>query len=490
MNGRVAAERRFDGVDLVPAADGASAQPVPRPLLPLVVDLDAGVRRKGLGWELVLAGARARPGALPALTAAAWQGRAALEETACGIAGLDVGSLPLAPSCRAALRQAEGEERPVVLLTGRHAPIAQALADRHTIVSEVIVAAGGDDVAELARAAALRRRCPAGFVALAASGANALWARTAPGYALTDAPETRPDRPSALRLWTKALRLHQWAKNGLVFVPPMLAGHALDPASWLIAAVAFLAFGLAASSTYLLNDLHDLGPDRAHRSKRHRPLASGALPIPHALAAACLGLAGCLGLASLGGPAGVATIAAYLGLTLAYTFAIKRYMVVDTVALAGLFTLRLVGGIAFCAVAGSAWLLAFSMFVFTSLALAKRFVEIEALGRAGLARVAGRGYTVQDGPAVLALGAGASTAAVLILSLYIVEATARAAFYVHPELLWAAPVALFLWLGRVWILCGRGALRDDPVEFALSDRPSLALGLVILASFALACASL
>ena len=283
------------------------------------------------------------------------------------------------------------------------------------------------------------------------------------------------------------MRLHQWAKNGLVFVPPILAGLALDPGAWLHAAVAFLAFGLAASSTYLLNDLHDLAHDRAHRSKRHRPLASGALPIPHALGAAVLGLAACAWLASLGGPAGLATIAAYLGLTLAYTFAIKRHMVVDTVTLAALFTLRLVGGIAFCGVAGSAWLLAFSMFVFTSLALGKRFVEIDALARGGQTRVAGRGYTVQDGPAVLALGAATSTAAVMILSLYIFEAPARAAFYVHPELLWAAPVALFLWLGRIWILCGRGALRDDPVEFALTDRPSLWLGLVILASFALAC---
>jgi len=483
---RKAVDDRFGSSPAGLPANPKRSAPEPD-LAPLVLDLDAALP-EGLAWELGLFAVRRRPSSLPSILVRALRGRWTGQTASREIAADDAGRIRLDPVWWAAALQARAEGRPVILLTAEHAELAERLRRAHPFMSDIVVVPGCDAVAGLARTAAVRARCRTGFVVLDASRASGPWARAGVPYRpLEPLPAVSSGPASRAGVWIRALRLHQWAKNLLVFVPLVLAGQALDPSSWGQAMLAFVAFGLAASSTYLLNDLHDLGPDRAHPSKRHRPLASGRLTIPHALAASGLGLIACGGLALAAGPAGLATIAAYLALSLAYTFAIKRQMVVDVVTLAMLFSLRLVGGIAFCGVASSAWLLAFSMFVFTSLAFGKRFIEIEQMARAGLTEVAGRGYRSQDAPVVLALGAAASAGAVLILSLFIVEASARTTFYVHPELLWAAPVALFVWLGRIWMLCGRGELRDDPVEFALTDRASYGLGLVVVASFTLAC---
>ena len=460
------------------------------PLFALVIDLDAAMASRALGWEIALCVLRRHPAALFGLARAALRGRDALEREACGRDDVDFGALPLDASALSALRQAAAEGRAVVLLTGRHEALAHRLREAHSSVGEVIAAAGGDDVAELSRTAAVRSRCPAGFVVLPNQVGRAPWSHTAspflPPSATAIAADAQP-LPSMPRTWVEAARLHQWSKNLLVFVPLFLGGQALDPHAWTMAVAGFLAFGLIASATYLMNDLHDLPHDRAHWSKRHRPLAAGRLTIPHALVAiAALVMFG-TSLATVGGLWGFGTLVAYLILTTGYTFLIKRYAIIDAVTLAALFTLRLVAGIAFCGVAGSPWLLALSMFVFTSLALAKRSVEIGQLAQNNLTSISGRGYAVVDAPVVLSLGAATSTAAVLIFALYVFEAAARHAFYVNPDLLWAAPVALFLWLGRIWMLCGRGALRDDPVEFAVTDKVSIGLGVIVFASFALAC---
>ena len=270
-------------------------------------------------------------------------------------------------------------------------------------------------------------------------------------------------------------------------MPLVLGGAALNPAAWLGALAGFLALGLVASGTYLLNDLHDLPDDRRHASKRRRPLASGALPLRHAALGAPLGIAAGFALAGfvLGSP-GLALVTAYLAGTLAYTFALKRQPIVDAAALACLFTLRLAAGIVVAGVAASAWLLVFSMFLFTSLAFAKRHTEIARLAAGGRERAAGRGYVVADGPVVLALGVASGTGAVFIFVIYLIEEVARRGFYDHPAWLWLAPMALFLWLGRIWLLCGRKELDDDPVAFAVKDTPSLALAAAMAGSVALA----
>jgi 4-hydroxybenzoate polyprenyltransferase len=278
-------------------------------------------------------------------------------------------------------------------------------------------------------------------------------------------------------LWAEAARLHQWAKGALVFVPLVLGGAAGNPVAWLHALIGFLGLGLLASSAYLVNDLSDLEDDRRHWSKRHRPLASGKLSINAALTAAPLGMAAGLALASAaGGVAGLGLGAGYLAVTLAYTFVLKRHAIVDTAALAALYTLRLAAGAAFAAVPISPWLLVFSMFLFVSLAMAKRATEIGRLAENGLTHAVGRGYVTMDRPVVLGFGIASGTAAVFLLVMYLIEEAFRRGFYGAPHWLWVAPLVLFLWLGRVWLLCGRGELDDDPVAFAVHDGPSLVLG--------------
>jgi 4-hydroxybenzoate polyprenyltransferase len=276
--------------------------------------------------------------------------------------------------------------------------------------------------------------------------------------------------------------LHQWSKNSLIFVPLILGGKLGSAEAWLSCLCAFLAIGIVASSTYLLNDLLDLESDRAHWTKRNRALASGRISIFTGLMLAPLGIL--LGLA-LGywacGPFALLFLAVYLGVTIAYSLRLKRIPILDAAILATLFTLRLALGMVSADVRWSPWLLVFSMFIFGSLSLAKRLTEIIGLkGRSGH-ELGGRGYVVADEPLVMALGVSLSSASIFV----IIEEAFQADFYRAPVFLWALPVILIIWLGRIWLLCGRGQLHDDPVVFAAKDKVSLSFGgLILLSIFA------
>jgi 4-hydroxybenzoate polyprenyltransferase len=295
-------------------------------------------------------------------------------------------------------------------------------------------------------------------------------------------------RPAAgFKLWRKALRLHQWAKNGLVFVPLLLARRYLDLNADRLALAAFIAIGLIASAAYLINDLADLAVDRRHALKSRRPLASGDLPIAHGVAAAAALSAAGFGLALASSPVLALGLGGYAILTLVYTARLKRMALLDVAALGLLYTARILIGALVIGAPLSVWLSTFSMFFFFSLSLAKRHAEIFALSVGSPARpLAGRGYRTDDGPAVLALGVGAGTASVLIVVLYLTHEAFPSGVYRHPEWLWIAPVVLMLWVGRVWLLAGRGELDEDPVAFALRDRFSWALAAPLLAAFACA----
>jgi len=290
--------------------------------------------------------------------------------------------------------------------------------------------------------------------------------------------ETFPAKPATWRTWAKALRLHQWAKNGLIFVAPLLAGVIHEPAALAAACLAFLAFGLMASATYLINDLVDLEADRGHRSKRNRPLASGLLPIRDGLLAVPV-----LGLA-VGGllfllPAAFAAVAAvYATVTLAYSLHVKRVPILDMMVLAGLFTVRILAGIAAAGTALTPWLLTFSMFFFLSLAGIKRYTECQAMAAEGRQSVPGRGYRAGDGPWLMALGAGSGFCSILVFFIYLVDDHSPMRHYATPEWLWFDCIILGYWLSRAWLLATRGEMNDDPVLFAVKDRLSLVLGAV------------
>ena len=292
---------------------------------------------------------------------------------------------------------------------------------------------------------------------------------------LTSAQSTSAP-PSATRsrgrLVLAAVRPHQWAKNVLVFVAVVGAHRLAEPALVARAALSFVAFGLVASSVYVLNDLCDLAADRRHPTKRQRPFASGALPLRFgwALAPLLLG-AGAAVAAAL--PRGFALLlAGYYLATVAYSLALKRRLVLDVVVLAALYTARLFGGGLATDVPISEWLAAFSLFLFFSLALAKRASELGETEGA----VVGRGYVAGDRGAVMAMGIASGYLAVLVLALY-VSSHDVTRLYARPLRLWLLCPILLYWTSRVWILVGRRAMHEDPVLFALRD-PASWLGAV------------
>lgn len=306
----------------------------------------------------------------------------------------------------------------------------------------------------------------------------------APGVAAAVAPTRLPS--SILLALIECCRPHQWAKNTLVFVPAVLGGAIGAPHALMATGLCFVALCLVASGTYIVNDLWDVADDRAHWSKRNRPIASGALPVSTALVTAPLLIIAGLAMGFAVAPAAAAWLAVYLGLTLAYSVGLKRVPVLDVATLAALFTLRLVLGIESADVPGSPWLLTFSMFLFGSLCLAKRYVEVEGAAARGRSNLKNRGYQVEDVPLLMSLGLATGTASVVIMVLYIIFDAFHRSFYGNTTWLWAFPVLLFLWICRVWILAVRKQLDDDPVAFAVTDPPSIALGAAMLVAFILA----
>ena len=290
----------------------------------------------------------------------------------------------------------------------------------------------------------------------------------------------------SLALWLRAFRIHQWSKNALVLVPAVLGWHQVTPRGVGEAVVAMLLLCGVASLAYCVNDIADVEADRAHWSKRGRPFASGALSIRSGAVLSGLGIPALVICGVLVSPSIGLWLAVYTSVTLAYSAGLKRVPLLDTVIIAALFTIRVVLGTAAAQLLPSPWLLTFSMFFFFSLATAKRHTELLRAGQTSSGSIEGRGYNVEDKEVTFAFGIVASVASVLIMVIYLIDDVFPLSFYARPEWLWAVPVAVFLWVGRIWLLGHRGAMSDDPVVFALRDRVSLSLGAVVATAFVLA----
>ncbi|WP_141058485.1 UbiA family prenyltransferase [Stenotrophomonas rhizophila] len=281
-----------------------------------------------------------------------------------------------------------------------------------------------------------------------------------------------PGEGGGPRAWLKAMRVHQWLKNLLVFVPLLASHRFMEPDMVLSAALAFAAFGLCASGVYLLNDLLDLESDRQHPRKRKRPFACGRLSLRSGLLATpVLTLAGFL-VAWWVAPAFLLVLALYFCLTLAYSLRLKQVVMIDVVMLAALYTIRIVGGAAAIDVTLSFWLLTFSMFIFLSLAMLKRYTELQLTLASGKLKPSGRGYHVEDLALVQTLGTASGLVSVLVLCLYI-NAPESQALYKNPVFLWFLCPVLLYWICRAWLLAHRGEMHDDPVVFAVRDPGSL-----------------
>lgn len=466
--------------------------------VPLCVDLDGTLIHSDLLLESALALIAKRPLMLFAMPFWLLRGKAYLKHEIARRVELDPSALPYNQALVDWLRESKGE-RPILLCTASDATLAHGVAEHIGLFDEVLASDGNLNLSGDRKAGELVRRFgERGFdyVGNAAIDLH-VWRHARAAIVVeggtqlsTAAAKQAPvvwrfglNRPG-FKTWGKALRLHQWIKNILIFLP-MLAAHRLfDTGAIVNSLLAFLCFGLCASSVYLLNDLLDLPADRQHHRKRHRPFAAGTLPLqagPQMVGA--LLVAG-FALAWLVSPKFTATMAGYYLLTCAYSFRLKRVMMLDVIVLAMLYTTRILAGTAAIHSKPSFWLLAFSMFMFLSLAMIKRFTELLALQRSGRVKASGRGYDVEDIPLIQSLGSASGYMAVLVLALYI-DSTASEVLYRHPLHLWLLCPLLLYWISYTWAIAHRGTMHDDPVVFALKDKMSrwtLAIAAAIVVS--------
>jgi 4-hydroxybenzoate polyprenyltransferase len=411
-------------------------------------------------------------------------------------ARVDIATLPVNQVVADYCISARAEGRQVWLVTAADQAVAEETVKHFPFFHRAVGSDGVTNNKGAAKARKLQELAPQGWEyvgdsradlkvwkhAKAASlvGADAMRRRAVAQLGVPVAREfERPKR--GFSAWRKALRMHQWAKNALIFVPAILAMRITDPQTFITLLIALPLLGILASGTYVLNDLVDLAADRGHQSKKKRPFASGRLKLWQGFVVAPLMIVGALAGGFLLSPGFGVTMISYLIITLAYSFKLKRVALADTLTLSFLYTLRLIMGAVLAGVALSQWLMVFSMFLFVSLSLAKRHVEVIRRLEAGERRVANRGYRAEDAGLTLGLGIATATVSPLILVLYILESAWPSGVYQTPEALWIAPAALAAWLMRVWLLANRGELDDDPVVFAVKDPQSLMIGAVLAA---------
>jgi 4-hydroxybenzoate polyprenyltransferase len=473
----------------------------------LCVDLDGTLVKSDTLYDSVLAIARHHPAELVKVPGWIAQGKAMFKRHVTGAVELDVEHLPYNKPLLEYLRVEHGRGRAIYLATAADLTLARRVADFVGIFAGVLASDGATNLAGGNKLAAFRAQFGENFcyignaspdIELLAACVCPMVANPTSGLKAgmkgkgTVAAATFLDTQSSLRSWMKAVRLHQWAKNTLIFVPLLLA-HQWNIGTFAGAATAFLSFGLCASATYIINDLLDLDADRRHPRKRRRPFASGDLSalagvgmvVVLFVAAVLLAVALPKIVEMMPGDYALPRPFSFLGwlglytaTTLTYSLYLKRKLLLDVFVLSGLYTVRILAGSAATGVPVSAWLAGFSVFFFLSLAFVKRFSELESLRERGGSVPSGRGYMVGDLEQLRALGTGAAYAAVVVMTLYINDAKTNF-LYQHPVRLWMVVPVLLLWLSQVWMLASRGEMHDDPVVFAITDKRSLLLGVLM-----------
>jgi 4-hydroxybenzoate polyprenyltransferase len=498
------------GQTVARGAEAAAAQVVNEPLC---VDLDGTLVKSDTLLDTVIVLARQSPASLLQFPKWIARGKAAFKQKVSALASIDVVHLPYNQPLLEYLRQQHAEGREIYLTTGADTVLAERVAAHLGIFCGVLASDGSVNLTGHNKLAAFQERFPGGFcyignarpdVSLLTHCVHPMVAN--PHSALRSGlrsagivPErTFNDCASPWKAWVKAIRLHQWAKNVLIFLPVLLA-HVRTVGPMVAALLAFVSFGLAASSTYIVNDLLDLEADRHHPRKRRRPFAAGDL-------SPMVGVATVVLFASLSLAIAVSirrTVSAlspdfpvhgqgqflewlliYAVVTTAYSLRLKRMMLVDVITLSGLYTIRILAGSAASGVAVSQWLAAFSIFFFLSLAFVKRFSEVESLrlrtDAAGALLVKGRGYRIVDLEQLRSFGTSSGYASVVVFALYIGNEVSES-LYPHHTRLWLLVPVLLLWISRLWLIASRGDLHEDPVIYAIMDKKSLLLGVVVVA---------
>jgi 4-hydroxybenzoate polyprenyltransferase len=466
----------------------------------VAVDLDGTLTLTDTLHESVVAMVRDNPLSLFALPFWLAQGKAALKAKIADRVDLDVTTLPFNQSLIDWLKVERAAGKKIVLCTATNERIAHAVADHLQLFDEVIASDSATNIKSGNKRKALEERFGEnGFDYAGNSSADIeVWAgaRQAIVVNASDAVKNKaaqvstvskvfPPQAITLSHWRRVFRLHQWLKNALLFVP-LLAAHQISNIQALSTLIlAFVSFSLCASAVYMANDILDLDSDRKHPRKRHRPFAAAAVPIATGAVLAPLFAIASLLSGLMVGTAFTAWLVIYFVLTTAYSLSLKRYALIDCLTLAALYTLRIIAGAAAVAITLSFWLLAFSVFIFLSLAFVKRYAELQVQAGIGNSHAHGRGYAVTDAPLVQTLGVAAGYAAVLVLALYLHGETVTT-LYAQPELIWFAVPLMLFWVSWVWMKAHRGEMHDDPIVFAIKDKTSLVAAAMIATIFVLA----
>lgn len=451
--------------------------------VPIYVDLDGTLIHTDILAESAVQFASSNPLLTPMLAVWLLRGKACLKAELARRTNLDVSLLPYNRPLIAHLRERSASGVPVRLATAANEGYANAVAKHLGFFSEVLASNSVTNLSGSRKLIAIQQTSGGPFVYAGNDEVDMVIWKASSGAIVVDASRTMLTRIEAAGTSVvatfarplgsptanlRAIRPYQWLKNLLVFLPILPIANELSTKMLVQALLAFVAFSFCASAIYIVNDLADLEHDRLHPTKRLRPFAAGLLPLQHGLVAAPLLLAISGVIAVVLGPLFTLALAAYIALSLSYTLALKRYALIDVLSLAMLYTLRVLGGAAAILVAPSFWILAFSMFLFFSLALAKRYVELDAMLSAGRLHAAGRGYHTSDMPALQTMGISAGYLAVLVVALYInsPDVTGR---YGHGPLLWGLCPLLMLWVSRIWLKAIRSEMDGDPLVFALKD---------------------
>jgi 4-hydroxybenzoate polyprenyltransferase len=463
---------------------------------PLCVDVDGTILATDLLYESFVAAFKRDPAVLFLSPLWLLEGRAFLKRKLAARAHLAVDLLPLRNEVIEYLRDQANAGRSILLVSASEFELVEKVADRFDFVDGVIASEGVTNCKGSAKAAAIKARLgaqPWEYVGDSSADFE-VWKEAAYVTCVSSTvsfskrvtkafPQAKVIEATRAGVYglLRALRVHQWAKNLLVFLPLVLAHQIFNPSAWILAFSAAIAFCLCASGVYLLNDLLDLEADRAHPRKCRRPYAAGLLPISSAIVLVPLLFASAVVIAALVSPEFALVLGIYLVVTSLYSCRLKALMFVDIITLAILYTIRLVGGGVATGVTVSQWLLALSMFIFVSLACVKRFSELLVLKNRNESRPRGRGYFVGDIEQVAMFGSSSAYSAVLVLALY-VSSKEVIELYKAPRVIWLACPLLMYWISRTWLLARRGLVHDDPLVFALRDKVTyvvVALGMLI-----------
>ena len=453
-----------------------------------MVDLDGTLTTSDTLMESVIRVVKRKPANLLRLPFWLAGGRAAFKAEVAEHADFRAETIPYRKSLIDYLTRERESGRKIVLATAAHCSIAERVSTHLGLFDRVIATSGDTNLEGEAKLACIREQIGDDFVYAGDSKVDLpIWAGARgailAGVSCDVAADVRSHVPieheftnvrATFSTWCKALRVHQWLKNLLLFVPLLTAFAFLDVDKVGVLALAFLSMSLGASATYIGNDLWDLDSDRRHPRKRNRPFASGVLSIGQGIACAAVLLTLAFALASAVSAEFTGMFALYLLLTTAYSWRLKSVVLLDVVVLSLLYTYRIVAGAVAAEIMVSRWLLAFSVFAFLSLALVKRCSELVFLRQSEKSATAGRDYRVGDLEVLWPFGIGASLAAVVVFGLFI-NAPETVARYTVPHLLWFVQIGLIYLFGRLWIATVRGTMHDDPIVHILENRGSFSM---------------